>query len=128
MDVNVYSVFVLSCVDSGLETGSSPVQGVLPAEYRITKVKSDRGPKGSRALERDKEREGFLYLCPIYDKSLYGSSSCVQSLCCTSRPHRHITQTSHLVNELRIVDMGEGTCLVIILAFATEGENKYNYI
>jgi hypothetical protein len=33
MDVCVYSVFVLSCVGSGLATGRLPVQGVLPTVY-----------------------------------------------------------------------------------------------
>jgi hypothetical protein len=38
MFVCVYSVFVLSCVDSGLVTGCSPVQGVLPTVSMITKL------------------------------------------------------------------------------------------
>jgi hypothetical protein len=41
--VCVYSVSVLSCVGSGLATGSSSVQGVVPAVYRIKKqVKEKR--------------------------------------------------------------------------------------
>jgi hypothetical protein len=35
----VYSVFVLSCVGSSLASGWSPVQGVLPTDYRIKKLK-----------------------------------------------------------------------------------------
>jgi hypothetical protein len=35
MDVCLRSVFVLSCVGSGLESGWSPVQGVLPTVYMI---------------------------------------------------------------------------------------------
>jgi hypothetical protein len=35
MDVCVCSVFVSSCVDSGLASGWSPVQGVLPTVYNI---------------------------------------------------------------------------------------------
>jgi hypothetical protein len=35
MSVCVYSVFVLSCVGSGLATGWSPVQGVLPTVSKI---------------------------------------------------------------------------------------------
>jgi hypothetical protein len=34
MFVCVYSVFVLSCVSSGLATGWSPIQGVLPTVYK----------------------------------------------------------------------------------------------
>jgi hypothetical protein len=34
--------------------GWSPVQGVLPTEYRIKKLKSGQGPKGCRAIEREK--------------------------------------------------------------------------
>jgi hypothetical protein len=34
MDVCVYSVFVLSCVGSGLATDWSLVQGVLPIVYK----------------------------------------------------------------------------------------------
>jgi hypothetical protein len=42
--VCVYSVFVLSCVDSGLATGCSPVQGVLPSVEMIKNLKSGQGP------------------------------------------------------------------------------------
>jgi hypothetical protein len=44
MSVCVYSVFVLSCVGSGLATGWSPVKGVLPTMYRITILKNWPGP------------------------------------------------------------------------------------
>jgi hypothetical protein len=33
--VYVYSVFLLSCADSGIATGWSPVKGVLPTAYKI---------------------------------------------------------------------------------------------
>jgi hypothetical protein len=36
MSVHVHSVFVLSCVDSGIATDWSLVQGALPAVYKIT--------------------------------------------------------------------------------------------
>jgi hypothetical protein len=35
MSASVYSLFVLSCVDSGHMTGSSPVQGALPPRFKI---------------------------------------------------------------------------------------------
>jgi hypothetical protein len=35
MDVCVYSVFTLPCVDSGFATGWSPVQGVVPSVLRL---------------------------------------------------------------------------------------------
>jgi hypothetical protein len=37
-DVYVYSVFLLSCVSSDLEGGSSPAQGDLPTVYMIKKL------------------------------------------------------------------------------------------
>jgi hypothetical protein len=54
MSVCVYSVSVLPCVDSGLATGCSPVQGVLPTVHRIKKLKkkSGQGPKGCRTIEK----------------------------------------------------------------------------
>jgi hypothetical protein len=59
MDVWVYSVFVLSCVGIGLATGSSSVQGVLMAVYKIhnsrinSKWEQARDPNPS--LEEEKE-------------------------------------------------------------------------
>jgi hypothetical protein len=44
--VYVYSVFMLFCVCSGLETGWSPVQGVLPTGYKLRNWKSGQGPQG----------------------------------------------------------------------------------
>jgi hypothetical protein len=41
MFVWVDSVFVLSCVSSGLATGWSPVQGVLPTVFKY-KIKESR--------------------------------------------------------------------------------------
>jgi hypothetical protein len=46
MSVCVYSVSVLSYVGSGLATGSSPVQEVLPTVYRIKKLKRRPRSKG----------------------------------------------------------------------------------
>jgi hypothetical protein len=43
----VYSVFVLSCVGSGLATGWSLVQGVLPIVY---KEPHKRRPRPDRAV------------------------------------------------------------------------------
>jgi hypothetical protein len=42
MDVCFYSVFVLSCVGSGLATGCSPFLEVLPIVYKIKKLKKNR--------------------------------------------------------------------------------------
>jgi hypothetical protein len=49
MSVYVHSVFVLFCVGSGLATGWSPVQGVLPTMYRIKKLK--KRPRPTWAVE-----------------------------------------------------------------------------
>jgi hypothetical protein len=43
MFVCVYSVFVLTCVDSGLATGWTPVQGVLPTKNKKLKWKAFHG-------------------------------------------------------------------------------------
>jgi hypothetical protein len=52
VSVCVYSVFV-SCIDISLATGWSPVQGVLPAVYRIKNLKRGQGPtKDYRAIDR----------------------------------------------------------------------------
>jgi hypothetical protein len=42
--VRLFYVCVVLCVDSGLGTGSSLPQGVLPTVYRIKKLKSGQGP------------------------------------------------------------------------------------
>jgi hypothetical protein len=39
MNLYIYSVFVLSCVGSGLATALFPVQGVLTTVYKIKKLK-----------------------------------------------------------------------------------------
>jgi hypothetical protein len=41
MDICMYSVFVLSFVDSDLATGCSHVQGVQLALYKITEMKQN---------------------------------------------------------------------------------------
>jgi hypothetical protein len=42
------------CVGSSLATGWSPAKGVLPTVYKFKKPKKRQGPKGFRALEREK--------------------------------------------------------------------------
>jgi hypothetical protein len=49
------------CVDSGLATGSSPIQGVLPTVYRIKKLKNWAKFQGSTTIQREREC-GSLYL------------------------------------------------------------------
>jgi hypothetical protein len=52
--VSLFCVCVLLCVGSGLATGSSVVQGVLPTVYRLRNRKSDQGPKKDcRAIDRE---------------------------------------------------------------------------
>jgi hypothetical protein len=61
MFVCVYSVFVLYCVGSGLATGSSLVQGVLPIVYKgkITEplVRGGQGPIWARAPKKKKKKK-----------------------------------------------------------------------
>jgi hypothetical protein len=44
--VRLFSVCVVLCVGSGLATGWSLVQGVLPTVYVLRNWKSDQGPQG----------------------------------------------------------------------------------
>jgi hypothetical protein len=44
--VRLVGVCVVLCVGSGLATGWSPVQGVLPTVYRLRNWKSGQGPQG----------------------------------------------------------------------------------
>jgi hypothetical protein len=50
--VCIYTVFVLG---SGLRTGSSPVQGVLPTVYRVKKLKKRLKSKGCRAVGKGRK-------------------------------------------------------------------------
>jgi hypothetical protein len=68
MFVCVYSVFVLSCVGSGLATGRSLVQGVLPIVYKC-KIKEPhkRRPRpdmGCSAIEEE-ECGDILFLLKL---------------------------------------------------------------
>jgi hypothetical protein len=57
MFVCVYSVFVLSCVSSGLATGWSLVQGVLPIVYKCTITEPHKEEaKARNGLERQIRR------------------------------------------------------------------------
>jgi hypothetical protein len=51
--------FIL-CVERGLETGWSPVHGVLPIMYRLGNWKCGQGPKGCRAIERERKEDEIL--------------------------------------------------------------------
>jgi hypothetical protein len=49
--VRLFRLCVVLCVGSGIATGCSPVQGVVPTMYRIMKLKSGHGPtKRCRAI------------------------------------------------------------------------------
>jgi hypothetical protein len=61
MSVCVYSVCVVLCIASGLATGSSPVQGVLPTVYKIKKLKKGSRSKGLYShREREKENNSGI--------------------------------------------------------------------
>jgi hypothetical protein len=65
--VCVYSVCVVPCVGSGLATGWSPVQGVLPIVYRIKKLKNRLRSKG---LYNHRERDiNFISWFPLLQQS-----------------------------------------------------------
>jgi hypothetical protein len=58
--VRLFCVYVVLFVGSGLAKGWFPAQGDLPTVYRIKKLKSCQGPKGCRAIERERERIDIL--------------------------------------------------------------------
>jgi hypothetical protein len=60
--VSAFLCAVLSCVGRGLESGRSPVQGVLPNVYRFTS-KNPSTPQGKRG--RLRKRESITKLCPL---------------------------------------------------------------
>jgi hypothetical protein len=53
--VRLFCVCIVLCVGSGLATGWSPAQGVLPTVYRTKKLKMRSRP--TKAVESHKERE-----------------------------------------------------------------------
>jgi hypothetical protein len=63
MFVGVYSVFVLSCIGSGLTTGWSSVQGVLPTVYRVKKLKKLATSKGLYNLRQRERAKSKSYPC-----------------------------------------------------------------
>jgi hypothetical protein len=52
--VHSFCVCAVLCVDSGLATGWSPVQRVLPTVYRLRNWKRGQSPKRCRARDRQK--------------------------------------------------------------------------
>jgi hypothetical protein len=74
MSICLYSVHMLSCEGSGLETGWSHVQGVLPSVHKINKFRSSseleqaRGPNPSN---HNKKEVVFEYGRSFTDVSLY---------------------------------------------------------
>jgi hypothetical protein len=63
MGVCVYSVFVLSCVGSGLATGLSLVQGVLPTVYKCKITESHKEEAKARyGLDRRMRRRKVYFL------------------------------------------------------------------
>jgi hypothetical protein len=58
--MRLFCIYVVLCVGSGLVTGWSPIQGILPTMYRLRSWKSGRDQKSStscKAIERERERE-----------------------------------------------------------------------
>jgi hypothetical protein len=73
MSVCVSSVFVLSCVGSGLGTGSSPVQGVLLSVYNIhssTLILAENRPQGLIRKAKEEE-ERLLTVLKVYSPAIY---------------------------------------------------------
>jgi hypothetical protein len=90
MSVYVHSVFVMSFVDSGLATGWSPVQGVLPTVLALWNWSETKLQGGSNKEKRERERETdrnvnrpYIYEC--------------ETLCLTQTPRKHVVMTKYLL-------------------------------
>jgi hypothetical protein len=87
--VRLFCVCVVLCVGSGLATGCSPVQGILPTVYRITKLKSGQIPtKGCRAIDDDDDDkvvfiDGHIYIVTY----TAGCKACEWTRFCFSAAH-----------------------------------------
>jgi hypothetical protein len=80
MSVCVYSVFVLPCIGSGLATGWSLVQGVLPTVCRLGNWKAAKAHKGCRAIEEEEqEEEGSLSYLQVSANGLYSDPNAVHA-------------------------------------------------
>jgi hypothetical protein len=58
--VRLFCVCVDLYVGSGLETGWSPVQGVLPTAYRVKKLKKKKTPRSNKALYCHRWMDGWM--------------------------------------------------------------------
>jgi hypothetical protein len=78
--VRLFCVCVVLCEGSGLVTGWSFVQGVLPTVYRLGNWKRDQGPQGCRDRRRI-QRVDYVALNAMMDVELHmvleGSSRCL---------------------------------------------------
>jgi hypothetical protein len=107
MDVCVYSMFVLSRVSSGLATGWSLVQGVLPTVYqcKITEPHKEEA-KARNGLERHVRRRRGCVLkeevvcCGL--AILLGGHSRIRKHPATFQPRLVLTESCYAVLLLRI--------------------------
>jgi hypothetical protein len=94
--VCVYSVCVVLCVGSGLATGSSPVQGVLPTVCKIKKLKKRRrsNKKTCKAIDRHR---GFSINEGLWSRLCLNlrnySETAVTQLNGRRPDHRHVQAT-----------------------------------
>jgi hypothetical protein len=99
--VRLLCVCVVLCVGSGLETGWSSVQGVLPTVYRIKKLKSGQGPKGCRGIEKNKKCDSYLG---------ENTRKCLVKQCTTKSSHTSICSILRYLNCI-IITMTLQLCL-----------------
>jgi hypothetical protein len=137
MSVCVYSVFVLSCVGSGLATGWSPVQGVLPTVYRIKKLIKRPGFKELYShRDRDKllKSASLCYILVIkYGHSSFSPLCNIPNVIMSNATQicliqRFYTTSVQQINRFWVRNMNYEIKILFwenILDFATSHEDKF---
>jgi hypothetical protein len=106
--MRLFYVSVVLCVGSHLMTGWSPVQGVLRAVYGIKKLKNCQGPKGYKAIERQRRKFNSLK----HEIWIWGGGH-TKLRPCTSFHKRKLSRCWAVLTSLGV---HEGTCWFKLVA------------